>query len=236
VYDERSNFIGDMHWQGDWDFGEGEDLRLERGGVEVQVCECIGKKEQDLTELLDKRVKDREDRIASKAASTMSIQPQGQFVRAQLPRPSGELPRPKALNSVIGPSTGHYGRAIVPNVSPFEKRQQSNRDENMSEIPARQHKRAESTITGGGYAQRLMGATLSLGSQKQLGTAIKYEPFRSSIQRSQTKSAEKSKSEEGICGADRHNIPEISQEDRPRRVQERKLHRYGSLHNYKHGF
>ncbi|KAJ4298411.1 hypothetical protein N0V88_003441 [Collariella sp. IMI 366227] len=64
VYDERGNFVGDMHWQREWDFDEGEEVRLERGGVIVQVVECIGRQEQDLTELLDKRAKEKGERQA----------------------------------------------------------------------------------------------------------------------------------------------------------------------------
>ncbi|KAI8231079.1 hypothetical protein K4K54_000297 [Colletotrichum sp. SAR 10_86] len=58
VYDERGNFIGDMHWNEDFAFGEGEEFNLERGAVIVQVAECIGTKDQDLTDLLDKRARD----------------------------------------------------------------------------------------------------------------------------------------------------------------------------------
>ncbi|KAJ0296132.1 hypothetical protein COL516b_011884 [Colletotrichum fioriniae] len=65
VYDERGNFIGDMHWREDFDFGEGEEFNLERGAVIVQVAECIGSKDQDLTELLDKRAKEPHDHRSS---------------------------------------------------------------------------------------------------------------------------------------------------------------------------
>jgi hypothetical protein len=59
VYDERSNYIGDTHWREDTTFGEGEELQLERGGTLVEVGECVGKRDQDLSELVDKRVKER---------------------------------------------------------------------------------------------------------------------------------------------------------------------------------
>ncbi|TDZ15528.1 Protein ZGRF1 [Colletotrichum orbiculare MAFF 240422] len=55
VYDDRGNFIGDMHWREDWEFGEGEEFNLERGAVIVQVSECVASVQQDLTELLEKR-------------------------------------------------------------------------------------------------------------------------------------------------------------------------------------
>ncbi|GKT48819.1 protein ZGRF1 [Colletotrichum spaethianum] len=76
VYDERGNFIGDMHWREDFDFGEGEEFNLERGAVIVQVAECVGSKDQDLTELLDKRAREVEQRHArSSAAAANSLRP-----------------------------------------------------------------------------------------------------------------------------------------------------------------
>lgn len=57
VYDDRSNFVGDTHWREDSDFAEGEELELERSGTLVEVGECVGRRDQDLTELVDKRVK-----------------------------------------------------------------------------------------------------------------------------------------------------------------------------------
>ena len=226
VYDERSNFIGDMHWQRDWVFGEGEDLRLERGGVEVQVCECIGKKEQDLTELLDKRVKDRVERVAAKTANATPTRLQGHTIRAPIDTPSAELPRPKTLTAVIGTPTGHYGRAMVPNVSPFEQRQQSNQDEHINERAAKRQKRTEPITTSGGYAQSLIGASLNLGSQKPRGIAtIRYEPFRSSIQRSKNECAITTATGERESGINPENIPTELPEVNVNRVQRKKLYR-----------
>ena len=227
VYDERSNFIGDMHWQGNWEFAEGEDLRLERVGIEVQVCECIGKKEQDLTELLDKRVRDRENRVAAKAAIATPTRSYGQFVRTEVSATSVELPRPKPLKAVIGTPTGHYGRAIIPSVSPFEQRHPNLHDENMSDRPAKRHKRVESTTASGGYAQSLMGASLSLGTCKTLGTAtIRYEPFRSSILTPNLKTIGKDGSDQKAPGVDQHNVSITPAVERPSIAQKRSSRRY----------
>ena len=173
VYDEKSNFVGDTHWKGSLDFQEGEELELERGGILVEVGECIGKKDQDLTELVDKRVKEREERAAAKAANDS---PSASFLRNQgTPAPSALL-RPKPLNAMLTP-TGHYGRAVVPTTSPFEERQVASRDENGP--PAKRRKQNDPTSSRNGYAQNLMGATLSLGSSKPSSTpTIRYEPFR----------------------------------------------------------
>src|SRR5579871_1139272 len=61
VYDERGNFVGDTHWRQDYNFDEGEELELERSGTLVQVSECVGKRIQDLREILDKRLKETEE-------------------------------------------------------------------------------------------------------------------------------------------------------------------------------
>ncbi|KAG4438334.1 hypothetical protein IFR05_006178 [Cadophora sp. M221] len=171
VYDEKSNFVGDTHWKGGLDFEEGEELELERGGILVEVGECIGKRDQDLTELVDKRVKEREERAAAKVANASPTFPRVQGT----PSGSAHL-RPKPLNAMLTP-TGHYGRAFVPNTSPFEERQATNRNEN--EPPAKRRKQNDTTSSRNGYAQNLMGATLSLSSSKPSSTpTIRYEPFK----------------------------------------------------------
>ncbi|KAH7390133.1 hypothetical protein BKA64DRAFT_579658, partial [Cadophora sp. MPI-SDFR-AT-0126] len=173
VYDEKSNFVGDTHWKGGLDFNEGEELELERGGILVEVGECIGRRDQDLTELVDKRVKEREERMAAKVAHAS---PSASFLRNPGTPAGSALLRPKPLNAMLTP-TGHYGRAVVPTTSPFEDRQAANRDEN--EPPAKRRKQNDATSSRNGYAQNLIGATLSLSSSKPSSTpTIRYEPFR----------------------------------------------------------
>ncbi|CZS91467.1 uncharacterized protein RCO7_07076 [Rhynchosporium graminicola] len=171
VYDEKSNFVGDTHWKGSH-FEEGEELELERGGILVEVGECIGKRDQDLTELVDKRIKDREERVAAKVAAS----PSATMYRGQSTPTESALLRPKPLNAMLTP-TGHYGRAVMPNTSPFEERQATKRDE--SEPPAKKRRQNDMTSSKNGYAQNLMGAPLSLGSAKPSSTpTIRYEPFK----------------------------------------------------------
>jgi len=173
VYDEKSNFVGDTHWKGSLDFQEGEELELERGGILVEVGECIGKKDQDLTELVDKRVKEREERVAAKAANAS---PSASLLRNQGTPAGSALLRPKSLNAMLTP-TGHHGRAVIPTTTPFEERHVASRDENGP--PAKRRKQNDPTSSRNGYAQSLMGATLSLGSSKPSSTpTIRYEPFR----------------------------------------------------------
>ena len=177
VYDERSNFVGDSHWREDSELNEGEELELERGGILVEVGECIGTRDQDLSELVDKRVREREERAAAKAAGP----------RASLPRPQTSTPaaaqhlRPKPLNAVIGIPTGHYGRAMVSTLSPFEQKHSNNQTDEGNGRSTKRQKRND-TPTKSGYAQNLLGATLNLGSSRPANTQpIRYEPLKASI-------------------------------------------------------
>ncbi|KAL2135029.1 hypothetical protein VTI74DRAFT_10066 [Chaetomium olivicolor] len=166
VYDERGNFVGDMHWQRDWDFDEGEEVQLERGGVIVQVVECVGRQEQDLTELLDKRAKEKEERQAR-----IAMRPSPATSLAQTPLPGSRAQdhfqtRHRSLHHVLGTPTGHHGRAVVPTESPFELRQKAAEAAGDQSDP-RPPKRRKWDITAPtkmGYAQQLFGATLTLSA------------------------------------------------------------------------
>ncbi|EXF75853.1 hypothetical protein CFIO01_11596 [Colletotrichum fioriniae PJ7] len=164
VYDERGNFIGDMHWREDFDFGEGEEFNLERGAVIVQVAECIGSKDQDLTELLDKRAKEVEQRHARSAANTanqphLATRPSVQHPQAQY--------RQRHLSDVFTTPRGPQGRAVIPTTSPYEDRvmaQQSSSPQDEAQRPTKRRRREVSPPSKSGYAQNLFGATLNLSS------------------------------------------------------------------------
>jgi len=81
VYDDRSNFVGDSHWRGDHAFAEGEEVELERRGILVEVSECVGIREQDLTSLL-KIQKDRQERAHVRAVASSPPRP-GPSIRTQ---------------------------------------------------------------------------------------------------------------------------------------------------------
>jgi hypothetical protein len=177
VYDERSNFVGDTHWREDAAFDEGEEFELERGGILVEVGEFVGKRDQDLSELVDKRVKEREERAAAKGAAATPSRPHASLIRTSQATP-GPLQH-KPLNVLLA-TTGHYGRAVIPQTSPFEEKQRlinGNQDGVGKERPAKRRKPNEDAPSKSGYAQNLMGATLSLASSRPLSTAtIFYEP------------------------------------------------------------
>ena len=184
MYDERSNFVGDSHWRADTDLNEGEELGLERGGILVEVGECIGKKDQDLSELVDKRVREREERAAAKATVTSPAVPRASFAKPQIPAPDGpQYLRPKPLNAIIGMPTGHYSRAVVSHLSPFEQKHLANQDGQTDGPPAKRQKQGD-TPSKSGYAHNLLGATLNLGSRWPTNAkAIPYQPLKTDINR-----------------------------------------------------
>ncbi|KAK1580278.1 uncharacterized protein LY79DRAFT_308209 [Colletotrichum navitas] len=167
VYDERGNFIGDMHWREDFDFGEGEEFNLERGAVIVQVSECVGSKDQDLTDLLDKRAREAEQRYARSSAATansphLTVRPP--IVPQTHPQASF---RQRHLVDVVNTPRGPRGRAVIPTISPYEERivtqQLLNSSEGESQRPIKR-RRDISPPSKSGYAQNLFGATLNLSS------------------------------------------------------------------------
>jgi len=176
VYDQRGNFVGDMHWRRDWEFAEGEELELERGGVIVQVCECVGRQDQDLSELLDKRAKEKEERqakAASRPPSVLRPPHNPPLHRPSLPTNSVQS-RHRPLLQVIGTPTGHHGRALVPTESPFEQRQRA--DATPESRPSKRPKRDITPPSKMGYAQSLFGAPLTLS-----GAPMSSAPLRRSV-------------------------------------------------------
>lgn len=208
VYDERSNFIGDTHWKGS-EFDEGEEFELERGHILVDVGECIGKKDQDLSELVDKRVKEKEDRAAVRAGQATPNRPQAGI-------PASEYLRPKTLYAVIGTPTGHYGRAMISNMSPFEEKHK-NRDENTPR-PTKRRKQDDLRSSKSGYAQNLMGATLTFSSSRPACTAaIRYEPIRPTIQRTEANTIDLTNDEDDKGRTINKRSPARIQKRKPRR-------------------
>lgn len=68
VYDDNGVYVGEGHWQGDMDdFQEGLEIKLDRPMACLQVMECTGTKEQDLSQVLGKRAREVEERRAARA-------------------------------------------------------------------------------------------------------------------------------------------------------------------------
>ncbi|RAL64878.1 hypothetical protein DID88_001473 [Monilinia fructigena] len=178
VFDERSNLVGDAHWREKAALDEGAELELERNGILVEVSEFLEMKDQDLTELIDKRVKEREERFiarngdSSPARSAASVRSES-IAAAHL--------KPKPLNSILGTPSGHYGKALIQNTSPFEQRQMLNgnsADTNENPRPTKRRKANEPMPSKSGFAQNLMGATLSFTPTPSSTGSIRYESLK----------------------------------------------------------
>ncbi|KAI2619700.1 hypothetical protein GGR54DRAFT_603263 [Hypoxylon sp. NC1633] len=175
VYDDRGNFVGDAHWHEDYDFAEGEEVELERGGVIVQVAECMGSRDQDLSELVDKRAREKAERqSAAMARRTLA---------SEVDVPNGVVPhfqlRHKPLHHLIGTPTGHHGRALIPTESPYEERQKlAVSPLNDSPRPAKRRKREVSPPSKSGYAQSLFGTALTLSGMPASTPPIRRGPLK----------------------------------------------------------
>ncbi|KAH7158271.1 hypothetical protein B0J13DRAFT_435448, partial [Dactylonectria estremocensis] len=164
VSDDRGHFIGDAHWQAEADIEPGDEFQLDRGAAIVQVSDCTGQREQDLTELLDKRARDVEKRRANAISRTprssnavASSPAQDQSSHFQL--------RHRPLASLVGASP-RIGRAVIPPHSPYEVRQIAQRGaqpEPSEELPPPKRRKQERSPPSKSYhARSLFGAALSL--------------------------------------------------------------------------
>ncbi|KAI1403130.1 hypothetical protein F4819DRAFT_484918 [Hypoxylon fuscum] len=177
VHDDRGNFIGDTHWREDYEFEEGEELQLERGGVIVQVAECTGSRDQDLSELVDKRAREKAER---QAAAIARRPPTREATTPQAATPQFQL-RHQPLHHLIGTPTGHHGRALMPTESPYEERQKlAVSPQNDNARPSKRRKREVSPPSKSGYAQSLFGASLTLSGVPTSTPSVRNKPPKSS--------------------------------------------------------
>lgn len=183
VYDERLNFVGDTHWH-DYHIDEGEELELDRAAVLVQVADCLGSRDQDLTELLDKRTKQREERAAVRRPSSSPAEVPLDNRGARQPTPYSKLSQ-KPLSALLGTPTGRHGRALLPTTSPFEDRQKKLRQERGTEERPSKRRKSELTCSKAGYAQNLTGAMLDLSSTPHSTAPLRREPLWSRTSRRQ---------------------------------------------------
>ncbi|KAI0434800.1 hypothetical protein F5Y09DRAFT_188922 [Xylaria sp. FL1042] len=161
VYDERGNFVGDTHWREDYDLADGDDLELERGGIIIQVGECVGSRNQDLSDLIDKRAQERAQRQAAAAARRPPV-----TTVATLHHIKPQSIPQKHLHDVIGTPSGHHGRAVLPKESPYEERRQRQLPPQSDDTrPAKRQRREVSPPSRVAYAQNLFGATLTLSGR-----------------------------------------------------------------------
>lgn len=129
VYDLPRNFVGDSHWRETNELTDGDEFELERHGILVQVGEALGKTEQDLTVLFEKRVKDRGQKLQGLHQFKTPLR-SSSAARAFSP-PVGRTPNPtsnsnRTLNSIPRTPSHNPGQVTWPGRSPFEQRHGSN--------------------------------------------------------------------------------------------------------------
>ncbi|KAM0355621.1 hypothetical protein ACHAPU_000005 [Fusarium lateritium] len=181
VYDDRSHFIGDAHWQGGGDLEPGDEFELDRGSAIVQVSDRTGQREQDLTELLDKRAKEVEKRRTNAGTRT----PGSTAAAVQTPRNDQNAPhfqlRHRPLNDLVG-GPSRTGRAVISPHSPYEVRK-------MAESPGRQQDSPSEEARPSKRRRHEDSPPSKMGHARALfGTPLTLAPFSSSIPiaRSQT--------------------------------------------------
>lgn len=167
VHDDRGHFIGDAHWQAEAHLDTGDEFELDRGAAIVQVSDCTGQREQDLSELLDKRAREVEKRRATAVSRTPrpsvgvagSSSAQDQSAHFQL--------RHRPLSDMLG-TPSRIGRAAISPHSPYEARRMAQRtDQGDESRPAKRRKQEESPPSKSYHARALFGATLTLAPLPQ---------------------------------------------------------------------
>ncbi|KAK4502509.1 hypothetical protein PRZ48_005934 [Zasmidium cellare] len=117
VYDVPRNLIGDCHWTGDDTLQEGDELRLERNGVMVEVGDSVGQTETDLSELRKSKKKD----TAVNAPKSVA-KPTARPVNGTAPAKGIAPQKHRSLGALLGTPKGPIGKAAMPQKSPFEDR------------------------------------------------------------------------------------------------------------------
>lgn len=118
VYDDRSNFVGDSHWREDHTFAEGEEVELERCGILVEVSACVGARDQDLTPLFSRVVKDGQERMPLRGSTSSPLRNSGASIRTQtvglsLANPIDlRLAKRRKLDSSLSSKNG-YARSLT---------------------------------------------------------------------------------------------------------------------------
>ncbi|KAL2432467.1 hypothetical protein ABEF95_011280 [Exophiala dermatitidis] len=115
VYDDAKNYIGDLHYTQEDEFGEGVEIQLDRG-VKVEVGDRLGETQTDLAPILERQ---RPEKTAPQPRQTAHL--------STRPQSTGYSQRPKSLLEVLGPSQGRLGRSRLSLQSPYEQRQPASR-------------------------------------------------------------------------------------------------------------
>jgi len=240
VHDEAGNFIGDTHWLGDYDIGDGEELQLDRGGVIVQVAQYVGQKTQDISEIFARKSKHQDSHSRALNALTTSRTPSVSSVirsdnlttTSRATAPSFHL-RHMPLQSLLSTPKAPLGRATTPKRSPYEERESSIQSDPAGGEVLHRSKRRRDEKYGAGrncYAKSLFGQTLTLSAQPSSSVARVHRlaqetkpdapiptPAPEEKRRSQSGEAEKPVSRESdrVTSCPKSNAPSPPTKERP---------------------
>ncbi|KHJ30005.1 hypothetical protein EV44_g0786 [Erysiphe necator] len=174
VHDERSNFVGDSYLSSGHKLEEGEELSLEQNGILVQVGEYMGKRDQDLDELVDKRLRIREERAIAKLNS-------GSLSSSNLAaewKSSEPIQRRSNSLDVVYP-VGQIKNKTISEKLALERqkipRNSFMNELNGCELPTKRQKRNLSPPKKSTYAQNLMGARVFLTTKNTLSSTLKSQ-------------------------------------------------------------
>ncbi|KAJ6070236.1 hypothetical protein N7467_011555 [Penicillium canescens] len=131
VYDDNGNFIGDHHWRSNDEVQDGDELELDKG-VLIQVTECTGTSETDITNLYEKR--------KSSQGSPQTKDPMSQAPRSSAPIRSSGSQSFRSLNDLLNIKKTPIGHLV----SPYEQRNPPPKTQNTQE-PTRPTKRQKTT-------------------------------------------------------------------------------------------
>ena len=123
VYDTSGNFVGDMHWRESTSICDGDELQLDRGII-VQVGEEVERKEQDISQILDRRTtasrsQPTEQRRGQQGPSPRELQP----VLLEAPGMHTRERRPKSIRAVLDLAVSAVSKTQINCASPYQQAQ-----------------------------------------------------------------------------------------------------------------
>lgn len=178
VYDDGSNFVGDSYWQENGELKEGEELSLERNGILVEVGEYMGKRDQDLKELMDSRTKIREiGSITNSTPESLSRFPVEAIQRKII---GSNFPRSNAVNLVtpVGQSSEELISDHVEIDKPEDQGENFVQGSTGHKPWNKRRKHNISPNRKGSYTQNLTGTRVVLTSQPSCSKPISYKPIK----------------------------------------------------------
>ena len=152
VYDQARNFLGDTYYKDSNELHEGDELTLDKG-VMVQVADAIRVTHTDLAPLFEKKPKEAPPPPSAPpppGAPPRRFQPPSQVARPQAApstttaRANAQQLRHKPLNALLGTPKGPIGKS-VPIKSPYEARQEKEREKENHLTVDRAAKRQKTT-------------------------------------------------------------------------------------------